>query len=806
MPNEPEAFSRVLIDQVLRDSGWDLLNPHQVRLELSGHDGRADYVLSGKHGPLCVLEAKRPNLDPYDAKEQARGYAENIRAPFILLSNGNEHWFWNYQRADQQDVYRIERLPSLIDLERLRLKNLQPPRPLMTEVIGPDYIRAFKPEITLWRYQINAINAVSEQFDKGRRRFLLEMATGTGKTLLCAALIRRFLVTRNAERVLFVVDRIELAKQTMEDFNLVLREYSPVVFKSARRRPSELLGSSVVVATIQSLTVDRRYRAEFTPFYFDLVINDEAHRSIYGDAREVVQFFQATRVGLTATPKAYLKNINIEALRQDNPKALEARELRDTYHYFGCEPGFPTFRYDIIDAVKDREGPFLCLPKIFDIRSDITTQALADRGWTVVVNEQEENFKVKDLERKIFTPERNKVMCEAFIKHAQRDPAGEIGKSIIFAVSQTHATNLTKILNLIQPGLAVTITSRIPDASSIAKDFRDGKRRERVAVSVDMLSTGYNCRDLLNVVLMRPTFSPTEYIQIKGRGTRRYTFRLGTSEYEKKFFFLLDFCGVAEYFEETYDYSLPLPLPRPKAKAEQVDGAEGAQPTGAPQPQPAEPGDEGMPGQPGPSPTHGIPVWEGRDVILSEEVRIVGPDGEKVDVMTFRGSFERDVREFHQQDGEFHEAVENEDDDSIETILGERFFHRPEMFYSPDKLVLSYGVPAPTPTFVYGALGKRPIPTKDQVVADTVDSIAARFNLRYNEQKWLNATAHLIADDAQALQRFVGGDVTVFASSQFNQLGGLSALADFRERDEVFEALRQSTLVRQSRLGAGLDG
>ena len=143
-------------------------------------------------------------------------------------------------------------------------------------------------------------------------------------------------------------------------------EYKPVIYKTARRT-GELLGSSVVVATIQSLMTDRRYREEFTPFYFDLVINDEAHRSIYGDAREVVQFFQATRIGLTATPKAYLKNIDIEQLATEDPKALEARQLRDTYHYFGCEPGQPTFRYDIIDAVKDPEGPFLCLPKIFDL-------------------------------------------------------------------------------------------------------------------------------------------------------------------------------------------------------------------------------------------------------------------------------------------------------------------------------------------------------------------------------------------------------------------------------------------------------
>jgi type I restriction enzyme R subunit len=414
-----EAFSRVLIDKALEFSGWNLLDAHQVRFELNTATGRADYLLGGQRGPLCVLEAKREDVDPYDAKEQARGYAENVKAPFIILSNGREHWFWNYTRKDQ-DAYRIERLPSREDLGRLRLKNLQPPRPLMSEPITPDYLKKFRPDLKVRRYQIEAMDTVSRLFDeKAIRKFLLEMATGTGKTLLCAALIRRFLVTRNAERVLFIVDRIELAKQTLEDFNVVLAEYKPVLYKTARRRPGELLGSSVVVATLQSLMVDRRYREEFTPFHFDLVVNDEAHRSIYGDAREVVQFFQATRIGLTATPKAYLKNVNVEELQQENPKALEARLLRDTYNYFGCKPGFPTFRYDIIDAVKDPEGPFLCLPKIIDLRSDITTQALDESGWAVFINEQEENFKIQDLEKKIFTPARNRVICEAFLKEAQ---------------------------------------------------------------------------------------------------------------------------------------------------------------------------------------------------------------------------------------------------------------------------------------------------------------------------------------------------------------------------------------------------
>jgi type I restriction enzyme R subunit len=792
MPSsQTEAFSRVLIDKALEYSGWNLLDPKQLQFEYNNQAGRADYLLKDSLGrTLCVLEAKREDKDPYDAKEQARGYAENLKAPFTILSNGREHWFWNLERAHERDAYRIERLPSRNDLERIRLKNLQPAKPLQTQLIHSDFLRALNPAVTLRGYQLNALEAIAKLFDdEGKRQFLLEMATGTGKTLLCAALIRRFLLTRNAERVLFIVDRIELAKQTMEDFATILGEFKPVIFKSARRT-GELLGSSVVVATIQSLMVDRRYREEFTPFYFDLVINDEAHRSIYGDAREVVQFFQATRVGLTATPKAYLKNVDIGKLESSDPKALEARQLRDTYHYFGCEPGLPTYRYDIIDAVKDTEGPFLCLPMIIDVRSDITTKALAEKGWAVVINEQDENFKIKDLERKIFTPTRNRVMCEAFLKEAQRDPEGKVGRSMVFAVNQTHATSLTKIFNEIEAGLAVTITSRIKDASSIAKEFRDNKRPERIAVSVDMLSTGYNCRDVLNIGLMRPIFSPTEYIQIKGRGTRLFTFKLGNTEYEKKKFFLLDFCAVAEYFQEQYDYTVPLKLPREKGEKPPTDADGGEQPG------------EGGGTPPPPPPPSEIPVWEGSDTLVSREVVEVGQDGEKVDVMTFRGSFERDVKEFAERDADMKAAVAEEDDDAVETLMNERFYHQPTMYYSPDKLIRSYGVPAPTPAFVYNAVGKRELPTKADIVTDTVDSIAARFNLRYQEQKWLDATTQLLADDDQALQKFVDGDMTLFTSSQFNRLGGISALSQFDHRDQVFEALRQSMLVRQSSLAA----
>jgi type I restriction enzyme R subunit len=783
-----EAFSRILIDKALEASGWDLTDPSQATFEDHSTTGRADYILKDPIGKaLCVIEAKREDKDPYDAKEQARGYAEQRNAEFIILSNGKLHYLWNYLLHDQQDAFPIERLPSREDLIRMRNQNLQPATELALEIVDPYYLKDVAPAKPLRRYQIDAMNAVANGFDRDKKRkFLLEMATGTGKTLLCAALIRRFLKSRNATTVLFIVDRIELAKQTMEDFNQILGEYKPVVYKTARRK-GELLGSSVVVATIQSLMTDRRYRTEFTPFYFDLVINDEAHRSIYGDAREAVQYFQATRIGLTATPRAYLRNIDTTKLQSEDPKSLEIRQLRDTYAYFGCEPGQPTFRYDIIDAVKDPEGPFLCLPKIIDCRSEITTEALSQHGWTVNINEQEETFKIRDLERKVFTPERNRVMCQTFLDNALHDPFGKLGKSIVFAVNQRHATELTKILNSIQPDLAVTITSRVEDASSIAKEFRDGKRKERVAVSVDMLSTGYNCQDLLNVVLMRPVFSPTEYIQIKGRGTRLFIFENDHVTWEKKNYHLLDFCAVAEYFEEEYDYSIPLAVP--KRSTSEGGGTYRPGPVG---PEPPLPPDKG--------PKPEIPTWTGTDKLLTTEIRIVGPDGEKVDVMTFRGSFERDLKEFVANDAELATAIENEDDDAVEVIMQERFYNRPEHFYSPDKLVVSYDVPASTSAFVYNAVGKKELPKKEEIIEDTVTSISSRYDLRYSEQKLLRATADLLSNDLEAFQAFESGKYAdIFTRSRFQLLGGPAAVLKLTDREQVFESLRHSPLIEATR-------
>ena len=640
------------------------------------------------------------------------------------------------------------------------------------------------------------MDEIARLFDrKGRRKFLLEMATGTGKTLLCAALIRRFLMTRNAERVLFIVDRIELAKQTMEDFEVVLPEYKPVLFKTARRS-GELLGSSVVVATIQSLMVDRRYREEFTPFYFDLVINDEAHRSIYGDAREVVQFFQATRVGLTATPKAYLKNVNIEELEAENPKALEARQLRDTYHYFGCKPGLPTFRYDIIDAVKDPEGPFLCLPKIFDLRSDITTQALAEKGWAVVVNEQEENFQnsglgAKDLHAGAQSPHVRSIPEGSAERPARRhrqvdrlrgepeardEPDEDFQRAPARSCRHDHVPHPGRLFDRqgfsrrqalrAHCGVGRHALHRLqlprpaqhrPDAADLFADRIHSDQRTRHAA--------VHLQDSATPNTKRRTSSCS--ISARSRNISR---RNTTTRCRSK-------CRARRRSRSR----------KPTGGAERPGRGDGRD------------GEDGRTG-PKPQPPREIPVWEGTDTLVSREVIVVGPNGEKVDVMTFRGSFERDMKEFAEKDAAMKAAVADEDDDAVETIMNERFYHRPEMYYSPDKLVVSYGVPAPTPAFVYNAVGKKPLPTKDEIVSDTVDSIAARFNLRYNEQKWLDATAQLVADDPHALQQIHVGRHDHVQRQPVQSAGRRGSARAFEARDEVFEALRQSMLVRQSLL------
>lgn len=418
------------------------------------------------------------------------------------------------------------------------------------------------------------------------------MATGTGKTLTAAAVIKMFLRTGNAKRVLFLVDRLELETQAWKAFvRLLKNDFRTVIYKENR---DDWRKAEIVVSTVQSLQFNNKYRRLFSPTDFDLLISDEAHRSIGGNSRAVFEYFIGYKLGLTATPKDYLKKIDPARINARDPREWERRQLLDTYKTFGCESGIPTFRYSLTDGVRDG---FLLNPVVVDARTEITTELLAEEGYSVMQQGAdgvmvEQTFFGKDFEKKFFSDETNHVFCATFLKNALRDPlSGEIGKTIIFCVRQDHATRIVQKLNelahALHPGkynsdFAVQVTSVIPDAQQMSVSFANNNlnghtrflegyisAKTRVCVTVGMMTTGYDCEDLLNVVLLRPIFSPTDFIQIKGRGTRKYTFRCTEKEggrgqehrKPKTKFKLFDFFAVCEYFEEQFNYDEEIKLP-----------------------------------------------------------------------------------------------------------------------------------------------------------------------------------------------------------------------------------------------------
>ena len=373
------------------------------------------------------------------------------------------------------------------------------------------------------------------------------MATGTGKTLTAAAVIKLFLRSGNARRVLFLVDRLELEDQAKKAFAALLSaDFQTVIYKENR---DDWRRAEIVVTTVQSLLFNNKYQRLFSPTDFDLVISDEAHRSIGGNARAVFDYFIGYKLGLTATPRDYLKRFDRPNPTTRDPREAERRLLLDTYRTFGCENGQPTFRYSLLDGVKDG---FLINPTVVDARTEITTELLSEEGFVVSFTDdtgedQQEAFKQREFEKRFFADATNQLFCKTFLENALRDPvSGEIGKSIIFAVSQNHAAKLAQILNQMadrmfpgkyQSDFAVQVTSQIPDAQQFTINFTNNNllgsanflpayktSKARVCVTVGMMTTGYDCTDILNLGLFRPIFSPTDFIQIKGRGTRKHNF------------------------------------------------------------------------------------------------------------------------------------------------------------------------------------------------------------------------------------------------------------------------------------------
>lgn len=627
MPKK-EATARLKINKMLDESGWRLLDTptaranvqveNHIKLDRLGDDfehtanGFIDYLLLDENQkPIAVLEAKRESIGPLSAKEQARNYANSVHARYIILSNGNTHYLWDTKEGNPAPIAKFPTLESLKESAEI----IQDPATLAQENVDEGYIAQTQfPEyktnasftageeerakfvrsnhlVFLRNYQVDAIHAIQNAAEQGKKRYLLEMATGTGKTMTCAAIVKLFLRTGNAKRVLFLVDRIELEKQAQAAFEYSIG--SAYTIYTYKQHKDDWGTAEVVISTVQSLMSNNRYRDDFTPTDFDLVISDEAHRSIGGNSRAVFEYFTGYKVGLTATPKDYLKGTGED---KNSEKEFERRQLLDTYTTFGCESGQPTYRYSLTDGVTDPKGPYLVNPKVIDARTEITAQMLSDDGYAVhetTVDDVEIDavFTGRDFEKKFFNDRTNEVLCQTFLDNAQKDPiSGEVGKSLVFAVSQKHAEKIVNILNqlamerwpgMYQSDFAMQVTSNVQSAQDYTTQFSyntlRGKTRwiseydssrARICVTVGMMTTGYDCSDILNVCFMRPVFSPSDFIQMKGRGTRLHKFTYVDYENgeevitaEKKNFNLIDFFAVCEYFNEKYDYSVPLSVP-----------------------------------------------------------------------------------------------------------------------------------------------------------------------------------------------------------------------------------------------------
>jgi type I restriction enzyme R subunit len=343
---EKEAKARIKINKLLEESGWrffdsaegkaNILLENNVKLTATflndfGEDfektknGYIDFLLLDAQGfPFIVLEAKAEDKNPLFGKEQARKYATSQNCRFVILSNGNIHYLWDLERGNPHIISRFpapETVKGYVSFKPDR-------KSLLEETVADDYIvLTQKPDYRsdpawqnnqsrksfieinklrfLRKYQISAVQAIQKAVREGCDRFLFEMATGTGKTLVAAAAIKMFLRTGNARRILFLVDRLELEDQANKAFIANLKnDYKTVIYKESR---DDWRKAEIVVSTIQTFLSKNRYKRLFAPDDFDLVISDEAHRSIGGNSRAVFEYFIGYKLGLTATPKDYLK-------------------------------------------------------------------------------------------------------------------------------------------------------------------------------------------------------------------------------------------------------------------------------------------------------------------------------------------------------------------------------------------------------------------------------------------------------------------------------------------------------------------
>ncbi|WP_346294063.1 DEAD/DEAH box helicase family protein [Sphaerothrix gracilis] len=572
-----------LIDHLLAQSGWNVQDPTQVVKEfdiLTSQSARvteqpvsyeshqfSDYVLLGKAGkPLAVIEAKKSSKAAAIGREQAKQYCYNIQQqqggelPFCFYTNGHDIYFWDLEHYPPRKVVGF---PTRDDLERFQYIRRNK-KPLTQELINTD--------IAGRDYQIRAIRAVLEGIDQQQRNFLLVMATGTGKTRTCIALVDALMRAGHAEKVLFLVDRIALREQALAAFKEHL-PHEPRWPKVGEKLIAK--DRRIYVSTYPTmLNIIRDGLQPLSPHFFDFIVVDESHRSIYNTYQEVLNYFKTITLGLTATPTDIIDH--------------------NTFQLFHCEDGLPTFAYTFEEAVNN-VPLYLCNFQVMKIQTKFQmegiskrTISLADQKKLLLEGKEVEeiNFEGSQLEKQVINKGTNTLIVKEFMEECIKDPNGVLpGKTIFFCSSKAHARRMEEIFDELYPQykgeLAKVMVSedpRVYGKGGLLDQFTNNDM-PRVAVSVDMLDTGIDVREIVNLVFAKPVYSYTKFWQMIGRGTRLLEARKPKPWCPaKEVFLILDCWDNFEYFKlqpkgKELNPHLPLPVQLVGLRLDKIEAA-----------------------------------------------------------------------------------------------------------------------------------------------------------------------------------------------------------------------------------------
>ncbi|MDD4902149.1 MAG: DEAD/DEAH box helicase family protein [Patescibacteria group bacterium] len=723
-----ETDARILIDRKLREADWNIEDKNQVSTEETAETGRADYILKDSRGrAIAVIEAKRFSVDPASAKQQALAYAESINAGFIFLSNGEEIYFWDYKYRSEQKVATFFSQRDLEKIQTLRLEQ----KPLSVIPIPGKYFKGGE-----WRsprpYQKEAMRVMDKALEGGKRKMLLVMATGTGKTDAIALYLKRLFEAGIATRVLFLVDRVQLGVQAQEVFNEILPDHSSTLLYGGKPKDE----SEIVISTLQTLYSQL---PSLTSGYFDIVISDEAHRAIFGIYNSVLSHFDAIRIGMTATPSGYVD--------------------RNTYKLFGCwdeteQKGKPTFVYSIRSGVKDG---FLAGYDIVQIDTKVSLEG---------VNFEGEDYSAEDLERKINVPARNERVVEAYFAEEEKREPNKTRKAIVYAVTKRHAAQLAYYFNQAKPEqkgrFAEVITSDTEDPRGAIRRFKL-EEMPMIAVSVGMMDTGIDAPMVENLIMVRPTRSPILYQQMRGRGSRL------DSRINKKSFRIYDFAGVTQYFnDESYNPYSEIT----KAKAgipwgtEVKDFVEENLEVPAGFIQVAETAQENV------------------DVVIKRAYIEVGAAGEKIDSDDYQIAWERQIQELAQAEPLVKKVKDGQELSSDESqVLADRL-NSPKYYFNEANLREAYHYsPGTLNDFVKTALGIQNLPTEEQLYEDRINELFEAWLI--DKQFAPEQTKILRLVKSQYIARRAPIEVSIFNEPIFQHLGGLNYVLKVFDSDAL---------------------